>query len=334
MTQLAIEDQPVEWTALGLVVHGTLTKPRGGEPRPGIVLVAGSGPTDRDWCSPLLPGANGSGRLLAEALAQRGFVTLRYDKLASGPHVRENAPKFVGQISMRSHLEELAGAVRTVSSVGGALPDRVFALTNSEGAIHAVNYQRQARAPRFHGLVLTGCPGVAIGADARRQLAEQGKALPNLADLLRLYDDSIARFVAGEPARPDPALPEGVRRLVQSLENPFNLPFAREFWTYALADHLADVNEPVLVVIGKKDIQIDWAVDGGALERATRGKSNFSFVYPDHANHVLKFEAKARDKLSGATVGERYNAVDAVLDEEALRAILDWIERHSGAAAV
>jgi hypothetical protein len=37
-------------------VYATLTRPVGEGPRPAVVFVAGSGPTDRDWCSPLLPG--------------------------------------------------------------------------------------------------------------------------------------------------------------------------------------------------------------------------------------------------------------------------------------
>ena len=67
-----------------------LRRQREKEVHSAVVFVAGSGPTDRNWCSPLLPGTNGSGKLLAEALASQGFVTLRYDKLASGPHVKEN----------------------------------------------------------------------------------------------------------------------------------------------------------------------------------------------------------------------------------------------------
>ena len=77
-------------------------------------MLAGSGPTDRNWCSPLLPGSNGTAKILAEALARRGYVTLRYDKLGSGPHVRENLPKFAGKVGMKTFKEELAGGVETL----------------------------------------------------------------------------------------------------------------------------------------------------------------------------------------------------------------------------
>src|SRR5580692_6130643 len=101
----AIENREVTWEVLGIQVHGTITAPADGEVRSAVIFVAGSGPTDRDWCSPLLPGTNGSAKILAEALAGRGFLTLRYDKLASGPHVRENLPGFAGKLSMQTHMD-------------------------------------------------------------------------------------------------------------------------------------------------------------------------------------------------------------------------------------
>src|ERR1700730_18139352 len=97
-------------------------------------LVRPVGPTDRDWNSPLLPGTNGSARLLAESLARAGIASLRYDKRAAGPHVRENMRMLVGKLSMQSHLDELAGAVRTIASQDDIRTDTIFALTNSEGA--------------------------------------------------------------------------------------------------------------------------------------------------------------------------------------------------------
>lgn len=71
------QSEEVTWDVDGIVVYGTLTHPVGTGLQPAIVFVAGSGPTDRDWCSPLLPGTNGSARLLANALTKKGFVTLR-----------------------------------------------------------------------------------------------------------------------------------------------------------------------------------------------------------------------------------------------------------------
>ena len=84
------ESAAISWQVDSTTVEGTLVRPVGPGPFPAVVMVAGSGPTDRDWNSPLLPGSNGTARLLEVALARAGFASLRYDKRASGPHAREN----------------------------------------------------------------------------------------------------------------------------------------------------------------------------------------------------------------------------------------------------
>src|SRR6516165_4600214 len=139
-------DQPstsseVHWSVDSIEMDGTLVLPAGAGPFPAVLLVAGSGPTDRDWCSPLLPGSNGSARLLAEELARSGFATLRFDKRASGPHARQNAQALLGRMSMRSHEDEVAGAVRTLAARPEIRRDRLFALGNSEGTIHVLHHQ-------------------------------------------------------------------------------------------------------------------------------------------------------------------------------------------------
>lgn len=315
----------VSWPLGPTTVYGTVVMPEGAGPFPGVVLVAGSGPTDRDWNSPLLPGVNGSARLLAEALGRAGFASLRYDKRASGPHVRETIPLLIGAITMQSHLDELAGALRTLTGQPRIRRERIFALGNSEGTLHALNYQVHDPGIPFAGLVLTGPPGRAVGAVARSQLAAQAKGIPNAAHLLGLYDAAVARFLAGEPAAPDPALPEGVRTLIASLESPFNLPFARELWTADAIAPLEEVRVPVLIIIGKKDVQVDWQADGKPLQRAAAGRPEVDFLFPENANHVLKHEPRPREELSQGEAMQRYNAADAALDPETVAAIVAWL---------
>lgn len=320
-----VEDREVSWQVLDIPVYGTITAPAEGKTRSPVVFVAGSGPTDRNWCSPLLPGTNGSAKLLAEALAGRGYLTLRYDKIASGPHVRENVPKFSGKLSMQTHVDELAGAVKTVLSERNVDPHNLFVLTNSEGAIHAVNYQLQATTNRFKGLVLTGAPGRAIGELGRSQILNQVKSLPEGEAIMKHYDEAVAQFLSSKPVVIDDSLPRTIKLLLRGLENPTNLPFARELWTFSLPEHVARVSEPTLIMIGKKDIQIDWKVDGKALEDAASANSSLSFAYPDYANHVLKHEEAPFEKLTPQYISSHYNAPDAKLDEEAANTIFSWL---------
>jgi uncharacterized protein len=329
MSNAEIEDKEATWTILDIPVHGTITTPKDGELHPAVVFLAGSGPTDRNWCSPLLPGTNGTAKLLAEALARRGYVTLRYDKLGSGPRVKESLPKFAGKVSMQTFMEELAGGVETIASEKNVDGSRLFALTNSEGAIHAVNYQLQAKKHPFKGLVLTGAPGREIGEVARTQFLDQTKSLPNGESLMKHYDEAIADFLVARRIVVDPSLPQGSELFFRSLENPANLPFSRELWTYNLPEYITKVLDPVLVLIGKKDIQVDWQLDGKPLEEAMIRNAQASFVYPENVNHVLKHEELPREKLTAQYVGAHYNAQDAELDSEATNIIFSWLAEQN-----
>jgi uncharacterized protein len=203
----------------------------------------------------------------------------------------------IGKVSMQSFVDELAGAVHTLASQAYVCDGRIFALANSEGTLHALNYQVHNPAIPFAGLVLIGPPGRAVGTVARSQLAAQASGIPNGEALLALYDAAIARFLAGEPIAPDPLLPEGVQTLLKSLATPANLPFIRELWKADAASLLRQVDVPVLVIIGKKDIQIDWQADGEPLKLAAAGHKEVTFLFPENANHVLKQELRLREDV-------------------------------------
>jgi pimeloyl-ACP methyl ester carboxylesterase len=321
--------EDVQWPLGPTLVHGTLLTPEGPGPFPAVVLVAGSGPTDRDGNSPLLPGTNGSARLIAHALADHGIASLRYDKRAAGPHAMANLRLLMGTLSMRSHVEEFAEAVRLLARRKEIRATRIFGFGHSEGALHVLDYQLADPAVPLAGLILAAPPARPVGAVARWQLKTQAAARPDGDSLLTLFDEAVARFLRGEPAAPDPALPEEFRRLLAVLEAPANLPFTRELWTADAASRLRRIKAPVLVVIGKKDIQVDWQVDGALLAQALQGHPDATLRFPDDANHVLKHEGRPRSELVPGEVVSRYNAEDAFLDPETINTIVQWLAAHA-----
>src|SRR5262249_44073485 len=127
---------------------GTLRIPEAAGGIACVVFFAGSGPTDRDWLSPLLPGTNGSGRQLAEGLAAKGIGSLRFDKVGSGKNMEH-----LEVLSLEHYVEEAALAFDFLA----ARPEctRVFLLGHSEGVFHATGaaLARQS-SPSFGGLVL------------------------------------------------------------------------------------------------------------------------------------------------------------------------------------
>ncbi len=322
----------LSWDLDGITMPATLTLPDGAGPFPAVVLVAGSGPTDRDWCSPLLPGTNGSGRLFAEAFADAGLASLRYDKRASGPHAIENARALFGTFSMRSHLDELVAAVGALTAHEAIDSGRIVGFGNSEGTLHVLHYATSTQGVPFVAAVLAAPPGRSVGEVLLTQLALQTAQLPGGAAIMTAVQEALARYAAGEPMNPDSSLPDPVKMLLASFEAPANLPLARELFSDSAAAYLPEVTIPTLVLIGAKDVQIDVSLDGEPLERAAAGNDSVTFAYPANANHVFKHDTRTPAEMAAAP-GAGYNEDGTNLDPEALQTILDWLHPILGQQA-
>jgi pimeloyl-ACP methyl ester carboxylesterase len=229
----------------------------------------------------------------------------------------------------------LAGGVRLLAERQDVDSSRIFVLGNSEGCIHALNYQAHAAhgahgaALSFAGLLLSAAMARPAGVLARAQIAAQLAAVPGGDKMLAGYDAAMADFVADRPVNMDSSLPEGLRNIILSVTHPGNQPFARELWTTDPQSLLAAVSAPVLIIIGKKDTQVDWQADGGLFEPMARDRDNITLVYPENANHVLKYEPRARSELTPASVMASYSASDTVLDAETVETITSWLKTHA-----
>jgi hypothetical protein len=87
--------------------------------------------------------------------------------------------------------------------------------------------------------------------------------------------------------------------------------------------------EAGIVIIGKRDLQVDWQVDGEPLQRAAGGRADITFLFPDNANHVLKHEPRPRSELVQTEAMPKYNAPDAHLDPDVIAAITTWLTAHA-----
>jgi uncharacterized protein len=326
MTQTnRINEEPVSWQVDDTAVEATLARPLGPGPFPAVVFVAGSGPTDRDWNSPMLPGTNGSGALLARTLAEKGFITLRYDKRGSGPHVAENMSRLAGKISLEGHRQELAGGVSLLAARADVDPNHIFALTNSEGCVHALNYQIQMPVHSLAGLVLTSAFARAAGELSHTQIASQLEAVPGGDAYLAAYDSAMDDFIHERPVKVDETLLDGLKQVIAAITQPVNQPFARELWLYDPLTRLPRVTVPTLIVIGKKDIQVDWQIEGPLFETVAKDHPNIHVVYLENANHVLKYEPMDRVEITASHVMASYGAEETGLDPAAVDVITTWL---------
>ena len=133
-------DQPVSFQAGGLTVYATYRHPAAGasSPRPAVLLIAGSGPTDRNGDSALLPGPIGTLRAVADWLSADGVASLRYDKLGSGQTGLGPYADHPATIGIAPFEQEAAAALRFLARQPGVVGARLGVIGHSEGALFAL----------------------------------------------------------------------------------------------------------------------------------------------------------------------------------------------------
>jgi pimeloyl-ACP methyl ester carboxylesterase len=151
--------------------------------------------------------------------------------------------------------------------------------------------------------------------------------MPGADEIMKLYDEAIDGFLATGTMKPDGSLPEGIKIFLASLVNPVNMPFTQEIWARDITPDLKKIDVPVLVIIGKKDIQVNWEFDGERLQSVAEGMDTITFSFPENANHVLKYEELPRGEIN--LTNPNYNGPDTVLDPETLDIIINWLDTNS-----
>src|SRR5262249_32653231 len=136
------QDVPVTFTSDGVTVYGSLLLPPAapGERLPAALILAGSGPTDRNGNSALIcGGAPVINKLadFAQALAGDGVASVRYRKLGSG---QTGLPSSVNldAIGFDLFVNEARAAYDYLRSRPEVDPNRVFVLGHSEGGLIAL----------------------------------------------------------------------------------------------------------------------------------------------------------------------------------------------------
>jgi pimeloyl-ACP methyl ester carboxylesterase len=286
-------------TATG-TIYGTLLLPAT-TPAPLAVIIAGSGPTDRNGNSPILPGPNNSLKMLAEALAANGIGSVRYDKrgvaasVAAGPIESElRFDMFVDDAAAWATMLMKDARVSSVSFVG-----------HSEGSLIAMIAAQQVAT---RSVVSISGAGRKAGDVILAQL--EGQLPP---DLMQTSREIIASLNDGKTVA-------SVPQSLFAIFRPSVQPYLISWFRYDPAAEAAKLDMPLLVLQGTTDVQV-MELDARLLAKAARRSS---LVIIPGMNHILK-------DVSGdaAAQAPSYSDPTLPLDSDLVHAVVQFLNAFS-----
>lgn len=260
-------------------LRGTIVSARDSDPV--VLIVPGSGPTDRDGNSPL--GVNTDAyKLLADGLAEERIASVRIDKRGMFGSAAAGDPNAA---TPANYVADIHAWIDTIKATRGS--DCVFLLGHSEGAL-MVSMAAQGRTD-VCGLILIAGMGRTMGDVIRQQLRDNPANAPILDEAM----SAIAELEAG-------------RRVDVSAMHPALVPlFAPQVQDYLISvinldpvEELNRANTDTLILQGKTDLQVT-VEDARLLDRARKTKMRLV----DDMNHVLK-EAPAERAANLATYAD------------------------------
>ncbi len=283
---------------------GTLELPAGADKPRVALLIAGSGPTDRDGNSSMIPGRNDSLKLLAAGLAEAGIATVRYDKRGiGGSHAAGSAES---ALRFEMFVDDAAAWIARLKA------DPRFAsvavIGHSEGSLIGMLAARQADAAAFVSIA-----GIADGASTLMRKQLEGKLPPELEKESERILVSLESGAVVDPV--PPALATLFRPSVQ--------PYLISWFKYVPAQRIAELTMPVLVVQGNTDIQVD-VVQANRLHGARPGAK--LAIIPG-MNHVFK-HVRAVPELQVASYGDPSLPVSPLL----VKSIADFLQQGGAPA--
>ena len=262
------QETPVKLETKTGTLHGTLLMPaRSTGPVPVALLIAGSGPTDRDGNSSMLPGKNNSLKMLADSLAERGIASVRYDKRGIAASAVGGAPLKEADLRFTTYVDDAVGWLEWLRA--DKRFSRRIVIGHSEGSL--IGMMAAQRSPVSHVVSLAGA-GRPIADVLDEQLA-RGLPPALLADARRIMGELKAgRTVDSVP----PPLLAVFRPSVQ--------PYMISWLPIDPPQELRRLPLPVLVVQGTTDTQVSRA----DAERLAKDNPRATLELIDGMNHVLK----------------------------------------------
>ena len=304
-------DERVNIPSNGFSLAGTISRPVSAAGKlPAVVLVGGAGPTERDGLAFGVPILGE----LAGAIADAGFLVVRYDKRGIG-----QSGGRAESAGLLDYVEDVRAVIKMLERRKDVDPKRIAVIGHSEGGTVALTAASKDK--RISAVAVLGTPGM-TGADII--LAQQQRLLnrsplsaedrQKKIDAQKRIHDAVISGKGLELLAPD------VRRAVDNVE----------YQTLLVADPakiLTDVRQPLLIVQGDLDTQVEPpnADRLEALARARKNAKPVEVVKLPGVNHLLMPAATGE-------VDEYPTLKDKHVSPAVTQAIVTWLKKTLSAA--
>lgn len=244
-------------------LEGSLLVPATKIKAPVVLIIAGSGPTDRNGNSAFGIQTNAY-KMLAEALAAQGIASLRYDKRGVGKSKVADLDET--KLSFTTFTNDALSWIKKIKD--DPRFSQVFVLGHSEGSLVGMMAAQQAK---IHGFISVAGAGQPADAVILGQLKEQP------ANIQEEVKQIFSELKKGHTV-------DSIPPYLQSLFRPSLQPYLISWIALDPAAELAKLKMPIMIVQGDNDLQVPVA----EAEKLHEAVPKAQLLMIEGMNHVMK----------------------------------------------
>lgn len=305
------EEKEVTAGAPGWPLPAVLTLPKAGGPFPGLVLVHGSGPNDRDETI----GPNKPFRDLAWGLAARGIAVLRYEKRTKAYGAKLAAdPGLLASLTVREEtIDDALAAIALLKATPRVAPDKVYLLGHSLGGMLVPRIALSKGGERAAGFIILAGLTRPIDRTYLQQMTYLLALDGSLSDEDKTKLDEIKTLLDKIKGLTEADAERGERILSASPR------YWLDLRDYVPTDAVRGVRAPLLILQGSRDYQVTTE-DFENWKAALAGRSDVTFKLYRTLNHLFI-------QGSGIPTPAEYTQKAGNVALEVVEDIAAWIKR-------
>jgi len=251
-------------------IMGTLLIPNSNEQVPLVIIISGSGPTDRDGNNPLM--RNNSLKMLAEGLCANDIASLRFDKRGIAASKSSKIQEF--ELRFENFVEDTKKWIDKLKK--DSRFSEIVVLGHSEGSTIGMIASQQSEVTKF--ISLAG-PGFRASDKLKEQIKTNS---PYIEEYAFPIIDSLDNG----------KITENIPPALLSIFRPSVQPYLVSWFKYDPLKEIKKLGKPILIIQGTTDIQITTR----DAERLAKENKNARKCIIEGMNHVLKEAEKERGK--------------------------------------